>query len=323
MPPLPNQAPQAPRPAPPLVAARHGLHRAWRDSAAHQRFAYGVAALLIASGVAHAGVLVVVGDSLMGDVSFRKPATFGLSFGITLATLAWIVGLLPRNRALAWLVLAPLGLASLYEVVAVTLQRWRGVPSHFNTATPFDAAIFAWMGNAVALIGLAIVVVTVWSFVPTRERRVRPALAWAVRLGLLLLVAAQFFGAQIIANGFALLDRGSPGPYAVFGAAGLMKLPHFFAMHAVQVLPVLALALGFAAVRERRAVALVLLAALGYAALLAVTAVQMYAGRSPLAPTPLSWTLLAAGAAALGSSAAATLAALRTSGRTPRAGPGA
>jgi hypothetical protein len=35
-------------------------------------------------------VLVVTGGSWEGPVSWRKPMSFGLSFGVTLATIGWV-----------------------------------------------------------------------------------------------------------------------------------------------------------------------------------------------------------------------------------------
>jgi hypothetical protein len=54
------------------------------------RFAYRVAAVLFASGLFHLVVFAVDGGPWEGPVSWRKPVTFGLSFGLTLATYAWV-----------------------------------------------------------------------------------------------------------------------------------------------------------------------------------------------------------------------------------------
>lgn len=45
-------------------------------------------------------------------------------------------------RFLGWLLAGALSLANTGEVFCVALQQWRGVPSHFNNSTPFDAAVF-------------------------------------------------------------------------------------------------------------------------------------------------------------------------------------
>ena len=74
-----------------------------------------------------------------------------------------------------------------------------------------------------------------------------------------------------------------------FGAAGALKVPHAVTLHAVQVLPALAiLLLAAPELLERRRVAIVSVAAVGYASLIASTMVQTYGGLSPFDLGPLS-----------------------------------
>jgi hypothetical protein len=49
-----------------------------------ERAAYWTGGLLILSGVLHFAVLLTGGGTWEGPLSLRKPATFGLSFGLTL-----------------------------------------------------------------------------------------------------------------------------------------------------------------------------------------------------------------------------------------------
>ena len=90
-------------------------------TASYQRFAYGCAALLVASGAFHAAVLLVDGGSWEGPVSWRKPIVFGLSFGVTVVTLAWMLGFLHPRRAVAWIVVSVLAVASIGEVALISL----------------------------------------------------------------------------------------------------------------------------------------------------------------------------------------------------------
>ena len=190
----------------------------------YQRFAYTCAALLIGSGVVHAGVYLVDGGPWLGPVSWRKPVVFGLSFGITLATIAWFMGFLRPSRAAGWIILGLFAFASIGEVFLISMQKWRGVASHFNEATTFDGAVFGWMGQLVALVALLTVVITTWSFLRVDAPT---TLVWAIRTGLLLMLVSQAVGVQMIVEG------GN-----TFGEAGALKVPHAFTLHAVQVLPI-------------------------------------------------------------------------------------
>jgi hypothetical protein len=268
----------------------------FRPVTSYLRVGYVCAGILVLSGLGHALVFLVDGGPWEGPVSWRKPIVFGLSFGITLATLTWIVGLLKAPRTVAWAVVGTLSVASVGEVVLISLQKWRGVPSHFNEDTQFDETVFSLMGSLVSLVVAITVIVTVWSFF----RLAAPsALALAVRAGLVLMLVAQLVGVQMIAVG------GN-----TFGAHGALKLPHAFTLHAVQVLPLLALALMVAGTVERQALRVVALGTVGYSCLVASTMVQTYRGRAPLDLGAVPVVLALAGLAVLVTCAVVALRAL-------------
>jgi hypothetical protein len=247
----------------------------------YQKFGYACAALLLASGVFHGFVFLVDGGSWEGPVSWRKPIVFGLSFGIVLMTVSWIAGLMRMRKVTGWIVIGVLSVASVAEVFLITMQRWRGVASHFNESTPFNATVFSLMGALVTLVALATIFVTIRSFWPMEA----PAsLAWAIRIGLALMLVSQAVGVQMIAEG------GN-----TFGAAGALKLPHAFTLHAVQVLPALALLLVIAEFTESQRLELVALGGVGYGLLIGSTMVQAYAGLAPLEPSTLASSLAASG----------------------------
>src|SRR5216117_1559047 len=105
------------------------------------------------------GMLLVFGASLIGLAAdprvipgapaWLKPAKFAISTGIYALTLAWVMTYLqgwPRlTRLVAWTTAAVL----VIEVALIDFQAARGVTSHFNTATPFDAAVYAVMGISI------------------------------------------------------------------------------------------------------------------------------------------------------------------------------
>lgn len=248
-----------------LLARLSGLARL-TPATAPQRLAYLCSALLLVSAGVHAIVYAVDGGSWAGPVSWRKPIVFGLSFGITLATLAWLMSFLRPHRITAWVLLGILSAASVVEVFLVTLQRWRGVPSHFNESTPFNGLVFSIMGALVTVIVVLTVVITVRSFFPMDAP---PSLALAIRAGLVLMLVSQAVGVRMIVEG------GN-----TFGADGSLKVPHAVTLHALQVLPALALLLLAAETAERHRVRIVALGTLGYAGLITATMLQTFAGRA-------------------------------------------
>jgi hypothetical protein len=89
-------------------------------------------------------------------------------------------------------------------------------------------------------------------------------MAWAIRSGLLLLLASQALGGAIIANGLSQPIAQAAETGSVFGAGGAMKVPHAVSLHAVQTLPALAWLLSFSSWPERRRLHVLLVAAAGY-----------------------------------------------------------
>jgi hypothetical protein len=258
-----------------------------------QRFAYVCSALLILSGLVHGVVYLVDGGPWNGPISWRKPIVFGLSFGITLATLAWMLQFLRPRAVVAWILTVLLALASLGEVFLITMQRWRGVASHFNETTAFDEQVFSRMGQLVALIVLLTVIIAVWALI---RLDAPPSLAFAIRAGLVLMLVSQGVGVQMIVEG------GN-----TFGDDGALKVPHAVTLHAAQVLPALALLLLLSVSAERRRVRVVALGAAGYAVLIASTMVQTYSGNAPLDLGVVSSVLALGGLTLLATSAVIAL----------------
>jgi hypothetical protein len=136
-------------------------------------------------------------------------------------------------------------------------------------------------------------------------------MAVAVRAGLLVLLVAQGVGGWMVGHGVGPASDGVTQGLTTFGAAGVMKVPHAVAMHAVQVLPALAWLLGFARLPDRRRVGLVWAATTGYGALVAVSLLQTAAGLAPLDLGVAAAALSLLGVLLLGVAFTAALLALR------------
>jgi len=280
------------------------FHDYWITAESYQKFAYAVAGLLIASAVFHAGVLVATVGSLQGPVSWRKPILFGEGFGLTAASVAWVMSFLPRRRVIGWLLMVPLGFANLYEVAWVSVQQWRGVPSHFNFGTPFNTQAFTMAGIMIAVSATVILLIALWSFVSLQAQR---SLAWAIRLGMVFLLLSQAVGFLIIQNGVAKVIDPQTGQFisqnvasaSLFGAAGSMKMPHALTLHGIQLLPLIALMLRFSHSTESRRTQIVLMAAIGYGGIVAVTLWQTFHGHALFDLTLLASVLLGVSASLL------------------------
>ncbi|MEP6979946.1 MAG: hypothetical protein ABJA16_04200 [Nakamurella sp.] len=250
-----------------------------RPVTAQQRFMFVVGAVLLVSAVIHSGIAVgalISGQEWSGPISWRKPVVFAGSFGMLSLTAAWVLHLLPTTRWL-WIPTLLLGVFSLIEVSAITIQKWRGVPSHFNQTTSFDAAMFGTMALSVLMVVVAIVILLTWVLVAFRGNSGERVAAIA---GLVSLIAAGYIGNQMIEVGTAqTLVTGSVPYEVVFGAEGSSKLSHFVGMHLIQFLAVIAIVSS-----ARRRLALVTLAAIGGLSVFGSVTLTAYAGRPWIAP---------------------------------------
>jgi hypothetical protein len=238
-----------------------------------ERVAYVIGALLLVSGIVHVGSLLMSAGTWHGPLSFRKPATFGLSFGITLLTIAWTSSFLRlRDKTRNWL-LGTFAAACVLETFLVSLQAWRGVPSHFNMETRFDATVAQMLAIGGATLVAIIVIMTLASF--RQNAAVPGSMRIALRVGFVTLLAALVVGGVMIARGVALVVSGNPA--AAYATGGALKPSHAVTMHGILVLPALAWMLSFNQWSERRRIRLVELASALYVLVVVVVIAANFA----------------------------------------------
>ncbi|MFF4619600.1 hypothetical protein [Nonomuraea jabiensis] len=251
------------------------------------RLWYLIGVLLVLVGLVHLGVFVVDGGPWEGAVSWRKPFTFGVSFGLSVLTLTWVSQFV-RLRARPFVVGA-FAVASTLEVALITLQAWRGVPSHFNMETAFDTAVartLAAGGGVLVAIGI---VMTIAAFRPHPD--LAPSMRLAVRAGFATLLAAMAFGAVMIARGVVAVVTGNQ--QLAYTVATALKPAHAISMHGVLLLPALSWLLSRTLPSEGSRVRWIRLATWLYVATATAVSALALAGIEPVSPSTAS--LLCAG----------------------------
>jgi hypothetical protein len=251
-----------------------------------------------------------------GAPAWLKPAKFAASTAIYCLTLAWIYRYLPdwpgTRRVVSWTTAAVLVL----EVAIIDAQAWRGTTSHFNVGTPLDAVLFGIMGAAIMLQTATSIAIAVALW---RQRFADEALGWALRLGLTMtIIGASAGGLMTRPTAAQLADaragHGMPfaGAHTVGapdGGRGLMgtgwstehgdlRVPHFVGLHAMQVLPLVALLIGAAGASAATRVRVVFAAAGSYAALFVLLVWQALRGQSLVQPDSSTALVLLVWAAA-------------------------
>ncbi|MBX9470293.1 MAG: hypothetical protein KL839_21665 [Rhizobium sp.] len=197
-----------------------------------------------------------IDDRLLNDISvWSKPLKFQASLILMLATLLFLLPLIEaRTRAGrgVWLASLVSVITASGEILYITLQAARGRASHFNDSTPVEAMAYSVMGAGAALLVLSSLVIGVYILL-----RPRPGAPTALRLGggwgLVLGSVATLFTAFALGSG-AIDGPGhwvggiktDIGGLPLFGwsrSGGDLRVPHFFATHIMQALPILGLGL--------------------------------------------------------------------------------
>ena len=198
------------------------------------RLAVWLGVLLIASGSVHLAVYAILGTTWHGPLSLRKPALFGISGGLTVWSIAWLMTQLRPRRLDRFLVNA-LAIGLFVEVALITVQYWRGLASHFNRATSIDAAIEFTMLGLILLASCGIIYLTLRTI---QLRNIDPAMAIGIRGGMWLL--SMSCGLGIATSIFGEINISAGRSYELWGRAGVLKFPHGVALHAIQLLPAIA-----------------------------------------------------------------------------------
>lgn len=249
--------------------------------------------LLVASGV---GALVD-GRELRGISVWDKPLKFQLSFGLHLATLLVAVRLLApglsaahaaRIRAGAVTVAACCALEAAY----ITLQAARGRESHFNHETLWEAAMYYGVMGPAALAILAGTALLGAPLLKQPQTGQGHGLAYGMGLGLVVSSAATLVAVVPLSAGlvdgpghWVGGDRSDASGLPLTGwstTGGDLRVPHFFATHLAQAVPLA----GWLADRlaPARAVAWCRWTAVAGVATAAATLLQALAGQPFVSP---------------------------------------
>ena len=286
------------------------LRRAWSDS----RPLTATCVLMLAAFVASVAGIFLDHRTITGVPAWLKPAKFAISTALFSGTLAWLLRYLTiwpiQLRTAGWTV----GMLLTLEVAVIDVQAARGTTSHFNASSTLDAGLFTAMGIAIGIVWMASIVFLAALF---RQRFADPAFGWSLRLGMLitilgcasggLMVRATPQQVQVMHAGGRPAAVGAHTVGAPDGGPGLpglgwstqhgdLRVPHFFGLHGIQILPIL-----YCVVLRRRRQAgqagsdlrAVAVAAASYLAFAGILGWQALRGQSIVAPDRA--TLLAFG----------------------------
>ena len=227
------------------------------------------------------------GRTVTGVNPWLKPAKFAVSIAVYTFTLAWLVSYLSHYGRTVKFISWGTVFVFVGEMICIISQAARGVPSHFNISSAYDAGVFALMGLLIFFNTLLVLITLLLFF--GRAAPLPPAYLWGIRFGLLLFFLASVEGYAMVGNMAHTVGRPDGGeglPVVNWSTrAGDLRVAHFLGFHALQILPLAGYSFSrwrTPAVR-RRAVACVVALALAYLAVFSLLFWQASAGRPLLA----------------------------------------
>ena len=207
----------------------------------------------------------LIDERLLNGVSvWSKPIKFQTSLILTIGTIVWLLPLLDakaRSGRAIRVASHVIAVASTLEIAYIVLQAARGRASHFNNDTALESTLYSLMGvGAVSIVAGCVVI----GWVIWRQGRhdmgegLRFGAAWGLIIGgILTTITAGLLSSGTIAepghwvggvrndaDGLFLLGWSRTG--------GDLRVPHFFATHIIQALPLLGLMLDRTAPRQAR-----------------------------------------------------------------------
>ena len=153
-------------------------------------FAFGV--FLILDAFFCLGFAVIEHKSILGANAFLKPFKYGFVSGLISWFFGWILVHLSSKKTkffTSWIhVLAIFAINFI-----VILQAFRGVPSHFNTSSPFNEMLNTTLLGSYILYTLLITWITT-SFLIQKKMPTSQHYAWGIRMSLLVYLLFLFDG---------------------------------------------------------------------------------------------------------------------------------
>ncbi|MFN3508101.1 MAG: hypothetical protein ACK4ZU_11510 [Allorhizobium sp.] len=210
-------------------------------------------------------IALFIDERVLNDISvWIKPLKFQASLTLMLVTLLLLLPLIEQQTRAGrgvWLASLVAVITASGEILYITLQAARGRASHFNDSTPFEAMAYSVMGAGAALLVLSSLVIGLYILrrpSPVAPTGLRLGGGWGLALGsVATLITAFALGSGEIGGpghwvGGVRTDLGGLPLVGWSRTGGDLRVPHFFATHIMQALPLLGLAFDRVAPRFAR-----------------------------------------------------------------------
>lgn len=195
------------------------------------------------TGIVHFGlallfVILFIFDqrAIPNENVWMKPFRFAVSIFLFTWTYAWISRFYSYKKLVSFINYL-IALCMFTEIALISMQAFRGVPSHFNVTTPFDATVFSIMGGVIGFNAVLLgVLFVLFTFLERGGGAFRPAVIW----GMILFLLGNFTGYLMVQNFGAVTGENlSETGWFITNwspAAGDFRIAHFLGLHSIQVI---------------------------------------------------------------------------------------
>lgn len=179
---------------------------------------------------------------ILGINRWIKPMKFFISIAFFVWTIAVYFIFLPdfekAKRRISWAMIA----IFFIEMFLIVMQSARGTTSHFNRSTPFDSIVFIVMGTSI-MANTFLVGYLLYAYFKA-EIVLPKTILWGMRLGLVIFLLGSIEGGYMssqIGHSVGVADGGAGLPFVNWSTqGGDLRVAHFFGLHALQVIPIVA-----------------------------------------------------------------------------------
>ena len=186
--------------------------------------------------------LIIDERTLLGVNVWLKPLKFTISGLIFIMTYGFLISLYPYSKRKINILTGITAWAMLLEILIIICQGARGVQSHYNISTPFDALLFSSLGILISINVLLIVVMAIDAM--RLKLECAKSIQWSIVLAWLIVLYACAVGGQMIgqmSHNVGVADGRAGLPLVNWSTiAGDLRISHFFGLHAIQIIPIFA-----------------------------------------------------------------------------------
>ena len=183
--------------------------------------------------------------TLMGVNVWIKPLKFSISGAIYILTIGFLITLYPYSTRKKNLINIIVSWTMLIEIGIIVFQGSRGVQSHYNTSSAFDGILFLAMG---VLVGINVFIMALFIVETIRLKlKTSKLMQWTILLGWVIIFFGSWIGGQMIgqmSHNIGIEDGGPGLPLLNWSTiAGDLRVAHFFGLHGLQIIPIVAFAI--------------------------------------------------------------------------------